>query len=161
MTDFGGLLQVLAEGEVEFILIGGVAAAFHGAIRTTRDLDVVYRRTPANMARLVKAIAPLSPYLRGALPGLPFLWDAETIAHGLNFTLTTSLGELDLLGEVTGGGQYEDLVAHSTTAPVFGVSCLCLNLDTLIQVKRAAGRPKDFEAIAELEVLREERDQLP
>ena len=98
MTDFGGLLQALAKGDVEFILIGGVAAAFHGAIRTTRDLDVVYRRTPANMARLVKAIAPLSPYLRGAPPGLPFLWDAETLAHGLNFTLTTSFGELDLLG---------------------------------------------------------------
>ena len=111
MTDFGGLLQVLAKGDVEIIIIGGVAAAFHGAIRTTRDLDVVYRRTPANMARLVKALAPLSPYLRGAPPGLPFLWDAETIGHGLNFTLTTSLGELDLLGEVTGGGTYEDLVA--------------------------------------------------
>ena len=161
MTDFGGLLQVLAKGDVEIIIIGGVAAAFHGAIRTTRDLDVVYRRTPANMARLVKALAPLSPYLRGAPPGLPFLWDAETIGHGLNFTLTTSLGELDLLGEVTGGGTYEDLVAHSTDAPVFGVTCLCLNLDTLIQVKRAAGRPKDFEAIAELEALREERDKTP
>ena len=159
MTSFRGLLQALAKGNVEFILIGGVAAAFHGAIRTTWDLDVVYQRTPANMARLVKAIAPLSPYLRGAPPGLPFLWDAETLAHGLNFTLTTSSGELDLLGEVIGGGKYDDLVAHSTSASVFGVSCLCLNLDTLIDVKRAAGRPKDFEAIAELEALREERDK--
>ena len=49
MTDFGGLLQALAKSDVEFIIIGGVAAAFHGAIRTTRDLDVVYRRTPGNM----------------------------------------------------------------------------------------------------------------
>jgi hypothetical protein len=158
MTEFAGLLNALVKSDVEFIVIGGVAAAFHGAIRTTRDLDVVYRRTPANIGRLAQAIAPLSPYLRGAPPGLPFLWDAETIAHGLNFTLTTSLGELDILGEVTGGGNYENLVAHSTTAPVFGVTCMCVDLDMLIHVKRSAGRPKDFEALAELEALREERD---
>jgi predicted nucleotidyltransferase len=157
MTDFGGLLRVLAGAEVEFILIGGVAAAFHGAIRTTRDLDIVYRRSSENVARLVTALVPLKPYLRGAPPGLPFRWDAQTIAHGLNFTLTTTLGDLDLLGEIVGGGKFENLVSHSTTAMVFGVQCVCLDLDTLIAVKRAAGRPKDLEAIAELEALREER----
>jgi hypothetical protein len=158
MTDFAGLLRVLVKAEVEFIVIGGVAAAFHGAIRTTRDLDVVYRRTPGNVARLVEAISPLEPYPRGAPPGLPFLWEAETIMHGLNFTLTTSLGDLDILGEVTGGGMFEGLVGHATSANLFGVACLCLDLDTLIHVKRAAGRPKDFEGIAELEALREERE---
>jgi hypothetical protein len=160
MTDFGGLLRVLVNAKVDFILIGGAAAAFHGAIRTTRDLDVVYCRSPANMARLVHALAPLKPYLRGAPPGLPFRWGAETIAHGLNFTLTTTLGDLDILGEVTGGGKFEDLMPHSTTAALFGVPCVCLDLDTLIRVKRAAGRPKDFEALAELEALREEQERL-
>jgi hypothetical protein len=160
MTDFRGLLEVLSKGNVEFVVIGGAAAAFHGAIRTTRDVDVVYRRTPENIQRLVDAVGRLSPYLRGAPPGLPFRWDAATIAHGLNFTLITSLGDLDVLGEVTGGGRYEDLLTKSTIAIVYGVECRCLDLDTLIHVKRAAGRPKDFEAIAELEALREERDKM-
>lgn len=160
MTDLRPPIAVLAEGGVEFILIGGAAAIAHGSARLTYDVDVVYRRTPENIARLVAALAPHHPYLRGAPPGLPFLWDAETIRHGLNFTLTTDLGSLDLLGEVTGGGTYDDILPHCVTLTVFGLKCLCLNLETLIRVKRAAGRPKDFEAIAELEVIREERDAM-
>jgi hypothetical protein len=157
MTDFAGLLLVLHENEVEFILVGGVAAAVHGAIHTTRDLDVVYARTPENFARLARALAPLNAYLRGAPPGLPFHWDVETIAHGLNFTLDTSLGEIDVLGEIVGGGSYDELEPHCLKVSVFNTECLCLDLDTLIWVKRAAGRPKDFEAIAELDALREEQ----
>jgi len=82
------------------------------------------------------------------------------LARGLNFTLTTRLGELDLLGEVTGGGGYADLLSHAVEASLFGSPCRLLSLEKLILVKRAAGRPKDFEAIAELEALKEERDRL-
>lgn len=159
MTEFAALLKLLAESKIEFIVIGGVAASTHGSARSTNDLDVVYARNPDNVARLAAGLAPLSPYLRGAPPGLPFRLDAETIRHGLNFTLTTSLGWLDLLGEVTGGGRYEDLLPNCIRIRVHGVDCLCLNLEKLIEVKRAAGRPKDFDAIAELEALREEREK--
>ena len=106
---------------------------------------------------LVSALKPLQPYLRGAPPGLPFEWSAETIMKGLNFTLTTNLGALDLLGEILGGGIYEDLFPDTVRLRVAGVDCLCLGLERLIAIKRAAGRPKDFETIAELEVIREER----
>ena len=74
----------------------------------------------------MRTIAPLSPYLRGAPPGLPFRWDVETVRKGLNFTLMTTLGSLDLLGEVTGGGEYEALLPHTLKAPAYGVECLCL-----------------------------------
>ena len=77
----------------------------------------------------------------------------------LNFTLSTCAGDLDLLGAVAGGGDYQDLLPHSRSLQLFGVECMCLDLDTLIRVKRAAGRPRDFEAIAELEAVREERDR--
>ncbi|HEX9688614.1 MAG TPA: hypothetical protein VGB47_06050 [Thermoanaerobaculia bacterium] len=159
MTNFRALLELLTKAQVDFILIGGGAATAHGSVRLTVDVDVVYKRSPENVARLVAALAPLSPYLRGAPPGLPFRLDAETIRHGLNFTLTTSLGSLDLLGEVTGGGRYEDLLPHTVRIQAFGVECLCLDIEKLIEVKRAAGRPKDFDAIAELEALEEERDR--
>jgi predicted nucleotidyltransferase len=158
-TDFSKLLRVLLDGAVEFILVGGVAGSLHGAARATYDVDVVYRRSPENMSRLVAALTPYGPYLRGAPAGLPFSFDVQTLRQGLNFTLTTSVGDLDLLGEVTGGGRYEDLLAHSQSIPLLGTSCRCVSLDGLIRIKRAAGRPKDLEAIAELEALRAESGQ--
>jgi predicted nucleotidyltransferase len=76
-----------------------------------------------------------------------------TLRNGLNFTLTTSLGDLDLLGEVVGGGNYGALLAHTFDVEAFGVKFKCVDLPTLIKLKRAAGRPKDLESLAELEVL--------
>ena len=102
MTDFPALLRALASAGVEYIVIGGAAATAHGSARLTLDLDVVYRRTPDNVARVVESIAGHHPYLRGAPPGLPFHWDVETIRHGLNFTLITDLGAIDFLGEIAG-----------------------------------------------------------
>ena len=156
-SDFGGLLQALSNGGVEFIVIGGVAGIAHGAARLTFDLDVVYARSPDNLRRLTSALAPSSPYLRGAPPGLPFRFDPETVRRGLNFTLRTTRGDLDVLGEIAGAGTYDSLLPHSREILIFGTSCRCLNLDKLIEVKRAAGRAKDLEAIAELEAIWEER----
>ena len=156
-TQFDELIPALRRASVEFIIVGGVAARAHGSARLTDDLDIAYRRSNENIARLVDALAPLDPYLRGAPRGLPFKWDVRTIQSGLNFTLTTQLGSIDLLGEVTGGGRYEDLLPHSIVQEFYGYDCRCLDLPTLIKVKRAAGRPKDLEAIAELEAIVEER----
>ena len=159
MIDFPKLLRLLTEHDVAFIILGGVAAVIHGSSRLTQDLDVVYQRSPQNLTRLVQALAKHSPYLRGAPPGLPFQWSVATLRMGLNFTLETSVGPLDLLGEVTGGGSYEDLLAHTIEVEVFGIRCRCLDLPALIRTKRAAGRPKDLEAIAELEVIWEEQQE--
>ena len=156
MTDFNALLQLLSENDVEFIIVGGAAATAHGSARLTIDLDVVYNRTRLNISRVVNALRPLDPYLRGAPPGLPFDWSDETIEKGLNFTLTTQLGALDLLGEIVGGGGYDQLLPHTIKIEVAGVWCQCLALDRLIEVKRAAGRPKDLEVVAELEQIRSE-----
>jgi hypothetical protein len=158
MTDFPALIRLLKKHNVEFILVGGAAATAHGSARLTQDLDIVYRRTPSNMSRLVECLAPYSPYLRGAPPGLPFRFDVETMRGGLNFTLTTILGAIYLLGEITGGGDYEDLLPHTIELKLFDVTCSCLGLRRLIEVKRAAGRPKDLEAIAELESLLAEKE---
>lgn len=104
-------------------------------------------------------MAPIEPYLRGAPPGLPFTFDIDTLRRGLNFTLTTASGDIDLLGEVIGGGTYDDLLPASEEVPLFGLSCRCATLEALIRMKRAAGRPKDLEALAELEALRDERQR--
>lgn len=159
--DLLGFVRVLSTAGVDYIIIGGVAANLHGALRTTLDLDVVYSRAPENISRLVAALAPHHPYLRGAPEGLPFAFDAATVERGLNFTLTTALGDIDLLGEVTGGGTFERLGADAEPVEIEGVSCRVVSLPKLIALKRAAGRGKDREALAELEALLEERDRPP
>jgi predicted nucleotidyltransferase len=158
MTDFERLLGLLTEHQVSFIVIGGFAAVIHGSSRLTQDLDVVYERSPGNIARLVAALAESSPYPRGAPPGLPFRWSQATLRLGLNFTLETDLGALDLLGEVTGGGSYQDMLEHTIEVEIFGIRARSLDLESLMRVKRAAGRPKDFEAIAELEAIQSEQE---
>lgn len=157
MTDLGGLLGALADEGVEFIVIGGAAATAHGASRLTQDIDIVYARDVANLDKIVRALAPFSPYPRGAPAGLPFVFDVQTLRNGANFTLATRLGDIDLLAEIAGGGTYSTLLPTTTLLDAFGRRVRCLDLPKLIEVKRAAGRPKDFEAIAELEVLLEER----
>jgi predicted nucleotidyltransferase len=155
--NFREILPLLLRHNVRFIVIGGGATVAHGLARSTFDVDVVYARDAENIRNLVAALEVYQPYLRGAPPGLPFHWDERTIQAGLNFTLTTSLGKLDVLGEVAGGGRYEELLPASEELDVFGVRCRFVTLEKLIQLKRAAGRPKDLEVIAELQALLEER----
>jgi hypothetical protein len=153
MTDYRRALETLRGGQVRFIVIGGVAATAHGSSQMTNDLDVVYARSAEDFTRLATALASHNPYLRGVPVGLPFRFDAATIKRGLNFTLETDFGPLDLLGEATGGGTYEALLPHTLTLDLYGGPCLCVDLPTLIRLKRAAGRPKDILALAELEAL--------
>lgn len=150
------LLKALAEHNVEYILIGGMAGVLHGSARLTQDIDILYRRTPENVQRLVEALAPYQPYLRDAPPGLPFVWEVRTVWRGLNFTLQTSEGYIDLWGEVPGGRTYEDLINHTVLADIGEVSVRVVDLPTLIRLKRATGRAKDLESVAELEALLEE-----
>jgi hypothetical protein len=155
MTDFAALLGAFVRHDVAFIVVGGAAAIAHGSVRLTSDLDIVYQRTPANLDRLVAALVEHQPYLRGAPPGLPFRWHKATLLRGLNFTLISSLGDIDLLGEIPGGGNYEDLLPGSIELSVFGMRCRCLSLAQLIRAKRAAGRPRDLDVLAELEAIQE------
>lgn len=156
-TDFGGVIALIARSNVECILIGGLAATVHGSAHVTYDIDFCYRRTPENLERLADCFAPYAPYLRGAPAGLPFEWSATTLKRGLNFTLTTTLGDVDLLGEVTGGGTYEQILPHTEVVELFGGAMRCVDLLMLIRMKRAAGRPKDLDMLAGLEALLEER----
>ena len=159
MTNFRELIERLTAEKTEFIIVGGFAGTIHGASRSTQDLDIVYRHSPENVQRIVRALEPCTPYPRGAPPGLPFKWERQTLEFGANFTLATKLGFIDLLEDITGGGTYLQLLPFTIQLAVFGRDCLCLDLPKLIQVKHAAGRPKDFDAIAELVALRDERSE--
>lgn len=153
------LLNCLLDQGVDFVVIGGVAAVVHGSAYVTRDLDLCYSRTAESLDRIVAALKPQNPRLRGAPPDLPFKWDARTLRAGLNFTLDTDMGAIDLLGEVAGIGGYQEALAASEPIELFGRPCRVLTLEALIRSKRAAGRQRDMEHVMALEALQELRSK--
>jgi hypothetical protein len=154
------LLKTLDDNGVEFVVIGGAAAVLHGSAYVTADLDVCYSREKENLKKLAIALAPFNPSLRGAPKNLPFRLDADSPKSGLNFTLTTDLGDLDILGEVTGLGGYGAALPFSEELEIFGMRCKVLTLEGLIKNKRALGRAKDLRVLPELETLPEIRKSL-
>lgn len=153
MLDIAAILKALSANEVDFVVIGGIAAVAHGSAYITQDFDISYARTPLNLERLARALAPFHPRLRGVSEDLPFRFDPATLRAGLNFTLTTDLGDIDLMGAIAGFSSYEMIAAASETLELYGVSCRILTLQGLIRSKRAVGRPKDLRLLSELEAL--------
>ena len=153
--NFEAAIQRLCDAGVEFVVIGGGAAIFHGSAHVTNDLDICYSRDKENLRKLAGALAPSHPRPRGFPDGLPFVWDDVTLANGTIFTLATDLGIIDLLAEVSGIGDYRDVRAASVEVDVFDRRVRALDLQALIRAKKAAGRTKDLLMLPELEGLLE------
>jgi hypothetical protein len=155
MNKFAAMVKLLADAQVNFVVIGGYAAMLHGSAFLTQDLDICYERSPENLQRLAAALAPIHPRLRGAPEGVPFLLDDRTLTQGMNFTLQTDWVDLDLLGEISGVGQFPAVVRDAERIDVFGFAHLVASLDTIIKSKQAAARLKDRNVLPELEALRD------
>jgi len=153
-------LTILNRAAVEYVVIGGVAMVAHGSARATFDVDVCYNRSKENIEKLCRALERLHPRLRGAPKNLPFRFDPKTVAAGLNFTLATDSGDLDLLGEVAGLGFYHAVYKSSALRHVGKISCRVLSLDGLYRAKSAAGRDKDLEALKEIKGLKDLKERL-
>jgi hypothetical protein len=152
--DYEALIAALVDRDVDFVIIGAVALVLHGSSRVTRDLDICYAREPGNLKRLAGALRRFAPRLRGAPDTLPFTLDAATLASGLNFTLTCSAGDLDLLGEVTGLGGFTIVKRLSQPMTVYDREVRILSLNGLERAKRATGRLKDLVDLAEISEIR-------
>jgi hypothetical protein len=150
------ILAELARGGVDFVVIGGVAGGAHGSSYGTFDLDLAYARDPENVERLASVLRSLGAVLRGAPPDLPFQLDARTLAAGANFTFSTRLGAVDILGDPGGAPPYERLRADAVTIEVRGLQVRVASLDHLIAMKEAAGRTKDRLMATEYRVLSDE-----
>ncbi len=159
MIDFEQALTALAEARVRFVIVGAPAVTIHGSSYVTFDLDFCYAGDRVNLSRLAQALGPYHPRLRGAPAGIPFRFDEDTLRGGLNFTPTTDVGDVDLMGEVAGVGDYAASLAVSEQVELFGATFAVLTLDALIASKRAAGRPKDLLVLPELEALREAAEE--
>jgi hypothetical protein len=152
-TDAEALLKAFHAHTAAFVVIGGAAAVLQGSAYVTNDLDICYSREKSNLGKIAEALAPFNPSLRGAPEGLNFRLDVATPAFGLNFTLSTDAGAVDLLGEVAGLGGYAEVLSLSEEMIVFGMPSRVLTLEGLIKSKHAAGRTKDLLILPELEAL--------
>ena len=150
-------LRTLDRYGVRSVVIGGLAARLHGSPSVTNDTDVCYERSRDNLERLAKALRFLRATLRGVEEDVPFRPDAATLEAGDHFTFTTSAGNLDCLGRPSGAGDFEGLWSRSEVVDLDGFSVRVASLDDLIEMKRAAGRPKD---LIEIEVLGAVRDEI-
>jgi hypothetical protein len=150
------LITALHLNQVRYVIIGGIAAEIHGAEQKTGDFDICYDRSSDNLDAIISAISELHPKLRGKnLPeSLPFQFDSQTLKSGLNFTLRTDAGDLDLLGFVQGLGEFQDAFDASEEILLYEIPCRVLKIDPLIATKRAANREKDRAMILELEAIK-------
>lgn len=155
MIHFKKILKILDEHQIDFVLIGGLAAIAQGCTFVTSDLDLVYEKTPDNIKKIVRALKPLHIKLRGKglPPNLPFIFDETVFKNTLNFTLETDLGPLDLLAEIPGFQSYKDILASSDILDLYDVKCRILSIEGLLKNKKIIRRIKDQNHIAELEEL--------
>lgn len=144
------LLKLLAAHHVRYVIVGEQAMHAHGAPLMTEVIDICYQRTPANLGRLVAAIASLRPSFRRGASECACHFDLPTLAAGMNFPLLTDCGYINLLGEVSGIGDYDQVVAQSVERNVYGLNIRILSVDGLIAAKKAAGRIMDQLHLLEL-----------
>jgi hypothetical protein len=154
-ADFLEILRVLARHQVEFITVGGLAAVFNGAPIITVDVDILHRRTPENVRRLMGALAELCAVYRNdprnIVPGASHLLGP---GHQL---LKTKHGDLDVLGTIDDTVVYDDVLADTIEVELAEIRVLALDLARIIKAKEFAGRPKD---LAVLPLLRAALDEL-
>jgi hypothetical protein len=150
------LLELLIRHEVDFVVVGGLAAAARGSARATFDIDIAYARDDDNLERLAAALREVDAKLRGAPADLPFLLDSETLKRGSNFTFATRFGPLDILGDPAGAPAYRELRAAATPVEIRGVTILVASIDHMIAMKEASRRPHDLVVAAELRAISDE-----
>jgi predicted nucleotidyltransferase len=157
--DIQAILRELVEGEVEFLLIGGVAVGYHGHIRATKDVDVVPAPDRGNLERLAEVLRGLDAHVEGAEEfsegEMPDPLDPGALELGGNWVLATRLGRLDVMQWIGDHPLWEELSPRSIEDSVGDLPIRFVGYDDLIRLKELAGRPED---LADLQRLREVRE---
>lgn len=158
MSELTGLLQRLSDAGVEFVVVGGVAAVLHGSSMVTRDLDVCAQLTSENVQKLRDAFRDLHPVHRISSPQRSFIESPDAGVALQNLYLQTDLGALDVLGSITGVGEFDQVRANAIEVELFGRKVKVIAVEQLIKAKEAVGRPKDLMAATELRAIAARKD---
>lgn len=153
------LLRRLQEEQVDFVLIGGLAAALHGSSIITQDLDICLRFTKENTVKLVNVLKDMEPKYRMTPQRKAMPLDPVELERFKNLYLATTAGQLDIRSEVDGLGNFEDVKKQSIELQVNNLPLKMLTIDAIIQSKSVLKRDKDRRSIAELMRLKQELQQ--
>jgi len=157
MSDQLNLLRRLTDAGIDFVIVGGYAGVVHGCTYVTQDIDICCLFAPANLLALQKALADLHPVHRMTPGRRPLNLTAADAAQFTNLYLDTDLGRLDCLSTIAGLGDYDQVKRTSERIEVEGMHLQVLTLDALIQAKTAMRRPRDQEALRQLQALKKLR----
>lgn len=158
--DLPRLFAVLHSHRVAYVLIGGLAAVFHGSPFPTEDADITPSDDRANLERLAAALRELNARIRteGVPEGLPFGCDAVSLGAAQAWNLTTDAGDLDIAFQPSGTTGYADLRRDATGVDLYEVSVAVASLSDVVRSKQAANRPKDQRVLPVLRELLANRD---
>ena len=156
-VDYLAILETLRRHDVDFVIVGGVGAALHGAPLLTFDLDVVHSREPHNLGRLIAALNELDAHYR--IPGRKNIEpDLSHLASPGHQLLMTRFGPLDLLGTIGKGHDYGQLLDDTVELEIGGgLNAWVLNLERLVKTKEETGQEKDRAVLPMLRRVLEER----
>lgn len=152
-------LRVLSAEQVDFVVIGGIAAVMHGTPVVTLDLDILYAVSPENAARLASALKSLDAHFRSRPDFKPQASHLESRGHKL---LMTRCGPLDVLGFAGNNHDFDYVAARSLRVQIGSeATVLVADLPVLIQLKREVGHAKDIAMIPLLEATLRARSSEP
>ena len=162
--DIERMLEALVAHEVDFVVIGALAVAYHGFVRATADVDIVPNPSEPELRKLWKALAALEAQplaLRDFRPEerpAPFTLE-ELLGLG-SWDLTTRHGRLDILqyveGAVEGEADYVRLRDRAESLRYSFGRVWVVGYDDLIDLKTIAGRDQDLVDIRALAEARGE-----
>ena len=154
MSDSLCLLHRLTQAGVDFVIVAGYAGVVHGCTYVTQDIGICCVFAPDNLLALQAALSPLHPVHRMTPSRKPLELTTETAATS-NLYLDTDLGRLDCLSFIDGLGEFSEVARLSEGIEVDGMALRILTLDALIKAKTTLDRPRDREAIRQLEAIRQ------
>ncbi len=156
---FSNLIDRLRDGNVEFVIIGGLAGIIHGTTRTTQDIDICCKFTPENILKLFDAIKDTHPVHRMNPNRQVLELNSTNVKDFKNLYLDTDIGQLDCLNEVQGVGDFDEVFKNAITVDIDGRNYQVLNIDALIKAKKSLNRPQDKLDVMQLEAIKQAGQQ--
>ena len=157
MDNLTDIIERLAKHDVDFVLVGGLAAVSHGSSMATQDIDICCDFSRINLLRIQSSLAGLNPVHRMTTKRIPLEITDSNAASLNNLDLDTDWGQLDCLSEILGLGSFEKVKQASEVIKLDGYECRILRIDALIKAKEAMDRPKDVETIHQLKAILKEQ----